>query len=62
MFDLADFLQADWDECGMNMIELSDDEYAAFRESVHAELMCEVEGSCVPEGLITRVQEFIDAQ
>lgn len=36
----------------MNMIERSDDEKAAFSESVRAELISEVEGCGVPEGLI----------
>lgn len=60
MIELTDSLQSDLEARGMSVIELTKSEKTAFRDSVRSVLMSEVDGSAIPEGLIDRVQAFLD--
>jgi len=61
MFELTESLVADLTAKGMTIIDLSDAEKAAFRDSVQAVLDKDVDGGAIPAGLMAEVRSFIDA-
>lgn len=59
MFDLTESLVVDLTAKGMTIIDLSDEERAAFRTSVQAVLDKDVDGGAIPAGLVAGVRTFI---
>jgi len=55
-------LEADLSDKGMTLIELTDEERAAFKASVQAVLMDQVDGEAVPAGLIATVRDVVAAR
>ena len=59
MFELTESLVVDLTAKGMTIIDLSDEERAAFRTSVQAVLDKDVDGGAIPAGLMAEVRTFI---